>query len=139
MFLNVSVFDDQRQLGQFVHLALWRELARSAGAGDAKYIDEFATGFDVVGDIARCGVWAAQSEQAKMSIKELGERVSEFRAVVDARVKRRAGGDFPDQAMEAAFKNVKAGVFLGLFFPRCGQQGTQCRRLDGYRAICDRA
>ena len=116
LFLNITVSDDQRQVGQFVHLALWREIARSAGAGDAKYVDEFASGFEVVGDIARSGVWDEQFDEAKISVEELGTRAWEFRSRVDSRVMRRAGGDFPDQAMAASISDVEAGFSLGPFY-----------------------
>ena len=60
-------------------MALWRELAREAEDPDLSYIEEFKAGFNVVGPIARSGVWPAMDRPAVLKEADLEERLIEAR------------------------------------------------------------
>ena len=44
-------------LGEFFHIALWRELSKAAGCQDKTYLDEFMQGMPIVGEVAKSGRW----------------------------------------------------------------------------------
>ena len=111
--LNNDKPDAELGVGDFVHLSLWREMARSANVGDTSYIDEFTQGFDIVGEVARSHVWAPQHDQALITVQELDDRAWDIRRIIDRRVLRRAGGEHAQATMDDSMKDVKAGFAIG--------------------------
>ena len=116
LFLNVDKPDSDRDLGDFVHFALWREMARAAGSGDCGYVDEFKQGFDIVGEVARSFVWDSKVDAASISVSELDSRAWEIRAMIDRRVLHRRGGEHGSVAMADSIKDVDSGFSLGPFY-----------------------
>ena len=116
LFLNIDKPDADREVGEFVHFAFWRELARSARAGDLDYIEQFKRGFDVVGDIARSFVWMAKDADADITVAQLDDMAWDIRRTIDQRVLRRAGGDFAKETMRDSIADVKSGFSIGPFY-----------------------
>ena len=48
---------DDYKLGEFVHLALYREMIRDSACSDCGYIDEFVAGLWIIGMVQRSGRW----------------------------------------------------------------------------------
>ncbi|CAK0850514.1 unnamed protein product, partial [Prorocentrum cordatum] len=78
------------QLGDFVRLALYRELAAAANVADSSYIDEFAHGLPVIGTARPSGRWPPLDEVVAPAISEaeLRERAWELQNKIARRVSR---------------------------------------------------
>ena len=73
--------------GEFVHLALYRALAKETNATDAKYVEEFAAGLPIIGQVRRSGRWA----QLPPAEPELSEDALYMRAwEIQERIAKRA-------------------------------------------------
>ena len=79
-----------RQLGSFVHLALYREMTQAAGSPDMVYPDNLAEGFPIIGPVQRSGRWLARECEVKVPEETLLDRAWDLRKeVVESRKGRK--------------------------------------------------
>ena len=70
-------------IGQFFHVALWRELAAAGHCEDQHLVDEILQGMPIVGEIARSGRWPALPlPEEGPSVEDLLARAWEMREKV---------------------------------------------------------
>jgi len=84
---NRKVLRRGRQLGEYFHVALFREMLDSIGYPDAKYIDEIIEGLWVTGPVAPSHVWDPEPDpnkrQAKNSVAYVLAQAWDYRAKVE--------------------------------------------------------
>ena len=64
------------------HCALFREMARAAGASDESIIDELIQGMFITGDIRRSHVWAPKLVPAELTVEQWEDEACEERKVL---------------------------------------------------------
>ena len=104
-------------LGEFVHLALYRDLARCAGAKDASYIDEFAAGLPIIGRVHRSGRWPALTrvEAPDLTEEALKEKAWEIQKRIARRVAKSRELRIQQQLWADMMKDRSRGQCVGPF------------------------
>ena len=116
LFLNIDKPAADRRLGEFVHLALWREIAASADVGDRAYINAFRDGLPIVGPIAQSGVWQPILEESKMTIDQLLSQAWVIRSRISHSVIRHGAREHCDHVWNATIKEAEQGFMSGPFY-----------------------
>ena len=112
--------DDQIPvLGEFFHVALWREMAHDAEASDSELIGQIMHGMPIVGEILRSGRWPEilgnDRQQAALTEFMLKERAWEIRMEILTGLKRRPVGPEMSEILKAAQEDVREGSCVGPF------------------------
>ncbi|CAK0900960.1 unnamed protein product [Prorocentrum cordatum] len=108
------------QLGDFVHLALYRELAAAANVSDSSYIDEFAHGLPVIGTVRPSGRWPPLDEVVAPAISEaeLRERAWELQDKIARRVSRQKNPELRKALWDDALADRERGQCIGPFLTK---------------------
>ena len=105
-----------RKVGTFTHLALWRGLAQEAGDLDLSYIEEFKTGFGIVGPIAKSGAWPDLLRPVDLTEKDLDERAWEIRQKVIQKVQGRKVDHLLEELWKKTIEDRDMGFCLGPYY-----------------------
>ena len=68
-----------REIGQFFHIALYREMLKSIDYPDQKYADRLMTGLPIAGPIETSNIWPADLIAASSTIREFENKAWEYR------------------------------------------------------------
>ena len=68
-----------RAIGQFFHIALYREMLKSIDYPDQKYADRLMTGLPIAGPIETSNIWPADLIAASSTIREFENKAWEYR------------------------------------------------------------
>ena len=109
-----------KQVGSFVHLALYRELAKAADVADAKYIDEFAVGLPIVGKVALSGRWPPLEGalEPEMTIEEIDARAWELQDKIKRRVERHCDAEMRQTLWQNTMADTARGQCMGPFWTK---------------------
>ncbi|CAE8610890.1 unnamed protein product, partial [Polarella glacialis] len=67
---NRSTLTGKEPFGSFLHIALWREMAKKTGSVDAKYVEEMLARIHIVGAVARSHRWPELDREPEIGMKE---------------------------------------------------------------------
>ncbi|CAE8689749.1 unnamed protein product, partial [Polarella glacialis] len=100
----------------FLHIALWREMAKKTGSVDAKYVEEMLAGLPIVGAVARPDRWPELDREPEIGMKEYVRKAWVKREQIENRIKRKGLSKNTRVVWESSLKDCEKGFSLGPFY-----------------------
>ena len=115
--LLLKTCEGSPQIGNFTHIALWRELHAAAASPDSDFIESLKMGFPIVGKVQRSHVWPEISEALPPVHDALffDSRAWEVQRKVEDKVRRVAGGVHAETLWNDMIADRDLGYAVGPF------------------------
>ena len=95
------------------NLLLWEEMLRAVDYPDMGVVDEMKNGTELVGCIAKTGIWPTKFQPASVSLDELRDIACRERDGPGAQFAGLCDGDIGDQVWKKTFEEVETGALVG--------------------------
>ena len=116
--LLLGVPDGQTpKLGDFLHTALWRELADAGQCKDKKLIDEMVQGMSIVGPVGKSDRWPPlEKAKAHKPLKYLTDRAWEVKKKINGHLRGTKVTPNSEKIWDSTIKDRDEGSCLGPFW-----------------------
>ena len=105
--------DTKREFNTFYHVELMEELAKYYEVDDAKYVEEFWHGLNVVGDVVPSGRWEAVEKDAEITVQQLLQDSAQLRQKIQNLVTKNGHSKHTKVLWEDTVREVQKGFCVG--------------------------